>query len=87
VLSLTSARVGALAGAFISVTTVPAAGNVALGLAFGKLAEVRGSALQLGVNIVGMALAGWLTLVFQRTVWNRFADRRERLRERLSRTR
>jgi hypothetical protein len=39
------------------------------------------------VKIVGMALAGWLTLVFQRTVWNRFADRRERLRERLSRTR
>src|SRR6476469_4009732 len=53
VLSLTSARVGGLAGVFISVTTVPAAGNVALGLAFGQLAEVRGSALQLGVNIVG----------------------------------
>ncbi|WP_421733182.1 DUF389 domain-containing protein [Cellulomonas sp.] len=85
VLSLTSARVGGLAGAFISVTTVPAAGNVALGLAFGQLVEVRGSALQLGINIVGMALAGWLTLVFQKTVWNRFADRRERLRGRLLR--
>jgi uncharacterized hydrophobic protein (TIGR00271 family) len=35
VLSLTSARVGGLSGVFISVTTVPAAGNVGLGLAFG----------------------------------------------------
>jgi len=85
VLSLTSARVGGLAGVFISVTTVPAAGNVALGLAFGQMTEVRGSALQLGVNVVGMALAGWLTLVFQKTVWNRFAERRERLRDRLLR--
>ena len=82
VLSLTSARVGGLSGVFISVTTVPAAGNVALGLAFGQMAEVRGSALQLGLNITGMALAGWLTLLFQRIVWNRFAERRVRLRER-----
>ncbi|MDQ1615197.1 MAG: hypothetical protein QOJ60_1136 [Actinomycetota bacterium] len=35
VLSLTSAKVGGLSGVFISVTTVPASGNVALGLAFG----------------------------------------------------
>ena len=47
VLSLTSAKVGGLSGVFISVTTVPAAGNVALGLAFGLGTEVRGSALQL----------------------------------------
>ena len=37
-----------LAGVFISVTTVPAAGNVALGLAFGQIAEVRGSACSSG---------------------------------------
>ena len=35
VLSLTSAKVGGLSGVFISVTTIPAAGNVGLGLAFG----------------------------------------------------
>ncbi|MGL5850292.1 MAG: DUF389 domain-containing protein, partial [Phycicoccus sp.] len=34
VLSLTSARTGGLSGVFISVTTVPAAANVSLGLAF-----------------------------------------------------
>ena len=53
VLSLTSARTGGLSGVFISVTTVPAAGNIALGLAFGAWHEVWGSALQLGLNLVG----------------------------------
>ena len=43
VLSLTSARTGGLSGVFISVTTVPAAGNIALGLAFGAWSEVWGS--------------------------------------------
>jgi hypothetical protein len=36
VLSLTSAKVGGLSRVFISVTTVPAAENIALGLAFGS---------------------------------------------------
>jgi len=71
VLSLTSAKLGGLSGVFISVTTIPAAGNVALGLAFGAWGEVRGSGLQLVVNIVGMALAGWLTLALQKAVWSR----------------
>jgi uncharacterized hydrophobic protein (TIGR00271 family) len=71
VLSLTSARVGGLAGVFISVTTVPAAGNLALGIAFGVGSEIWGSSLQLVVNIAGMALAGWATLALQRTLWSR----------------
>lgn len=75
VLSLTSARLGGLSGVFISVTTVPAAGNVALGLVFGAWTEVRGSGLQLLVNITGMAVAGWLTLVVQRIVWSRVSIR------------
>ncbi len=54
VLSLTSAKVGGLSGVFISVTTIPAAGNVGLGLAFGAWTEVRGSGLQLVVNLVGI---------------------------------
>ncbi|HET7474496.1 MAG TPA: DUF389 domain-containing protein [Dermatophilaceae bacterium] len=80
VLSLTSAKVGGLSGVFISVTTVPAAGNVALGLAFGAWNEVRGSSLQLVINITGMALAGWATLALQSAVWSRVAIRRARLR-------
>lgn len=65
VLALTSARAGGLTGVFISVTTIPAAGNVALGLAFGVWHEVLGSGLQLVVNLSGMALSGWATLALQ----------------------
>ena len=79
VLSLTSAKIGGLSGVFISVTTVPAAGNVALGLAFGAWDEVEGSALQLALNISGMILAGWATLALQQVVWNRKARRRRRV--------
>lgn len=71
VLSLTSDRIGGLSGVFISVTTVPAAGNVAVGLAFGAWGEVRGSALQLLLNMAGMALAGWATLGLQQVLWSR----------------
>jgi len=39
VLSLTSDRLGGLSGVFISVTTVPAAGNTGVGLAVGAANE------------------------------------------------
>ena len=78
VLSLTSAKVGGLSGVFISVTTVPAAGNIALGLAFGSLHEVWGSGAQLLINVSGMAIAGWATLAFQHAVWSRMSARRAR---------
>jgi uncharacterized hydrophobic protein (TIGR00271 family) len=76
VLAMTSAKAGGLTGVFVSVTTIPAAGNVALGLAFGVWHEVRGSVLQLVVNIAGMALAGWVTLLLQHTVWQSVRARR-----------
>jgi uncharacterized hydrophobic protein (TIGR00271 family) len=79
VLSLTSSKVGGLSGVFISVTTVPAAGNVSLGLAFGVGHEIWGSSLQLVVNLTGMAMAGWLTLAIQEAVWARMSARRMRL--------
>jgi uncharacterized hydrophobic protein (TIGR00271 family) len=79
VLSLTSAKVGGLSGVFISVTTVPAAGNVALGIAFGAFDEVWGSTVQLLLNVSGMALAGWATLAIQQVVWHRKAHHRRRL--------
>jgi uncharacterized hydrophobic protein (TIGR00271 family) len=86
VLSLTSARVGGLSGVFISVTTIPAAGNVALGIALGAPHEIWGSSLQLLVNLTGMAIAGWATLALQQAVWTRVSVRRARLIERLRRT-
>jgi uncharacterized hydrophobic protein (TIGR00271 family) len=71
VLALTSSHSGVLVGVFISVTTVPASGNMALALVFGIWHEFWGSALTLGVNITGMAVAGWLTLALQQRVWRR----------------
>ncbi|MGQ4598238.1 DUF389 domain-containing protein [Nocardia sp. R6R-6] len=76
VLALTSAKAGGMAGVFISVTTVPAAGNIALGAAFGVGPAIWGSALQLVVNVSGMALAGWATLAVQQAVWSRVSVRR-----------
>lgn len=63
ILSLTSAKSGALVGVFISVTTVPAAGNLGLALALGDGAEVGGAAAQLGINLAAIVLAGILTLI------------------------
>jgi uncharacterized hydrophobic protein (TIGR00271 family) len=79
VLSITSARTGGLSGVFISVTTIPAAGNVALGVAFGVGHEVWGSTLQLLINLSGMAIAGWATLSLQQLVWARMSARRAHL--------
>lgn len=78
VLSLISARAGGLSGVFISVTTIPAAGNVALGVAFGAGHEIWGSTLQLSINLTGMALAGWATLAVHQALWTRFARTRNR---------
>ena len=80
VLSVTSAKMRGLSGVFVSVTTIPAAGNIALGVALGVWHEVWGSTLQLAVNLSGMAVAGWLTLVVQQTVWSRMTIRRRRSR-------
>ncbi len=63
VLSVTSAKTGGLSGVFISVTTIPAAANIAVGTVFADWAEVGGSLAQLGINLVCMAVTGWLTLV------------------------
>jgi uncharacterized hydrophobic protein (TIGR00271 family) len=69
VLSLTAGKSSALVGVFISVTTVPAAGNIAVAMALQHWNEVRGSFLQLGVNLGGMIIAGTATLLVQKTGW------------------
>jgi len=62
-LSLTSAKSAALVGVFISVTTIPAAGNGALALVFGQFHDAAGSALQLLINLTGIVLAAYLVLL------------------------
>lgn len=78
VLSLTSAKSTGLAGVFISVTTIPAAGNIAVALVFANWDEVWGSSLTLVINIIGMGLAGWATLAVQQVWWRRISRDRSR---------
>jgi uncharacterized hydrophobic protein (TIGR00271 family) len=78
-LALAIERSAVMVGVFISVTTVPAAGNLALGLAFADGGEIGGSLAQLGANITGMVVSGTLLLLFVRTCWSWLAARSERL--------
>jgi uncharacterized hydrophobic protein (TIGR00271 family) len=68
-LSLTSSKSGALVGVAISVTTVPAAANAAVALSFGDMKQTWGSTEQLLLNLLGIALAGTLTLLAQKWFW------------------
>ncbi|MEU1192811.1 DUF389 domain-containing protein [Streptomyces sp. NPDC005859] len=70
-LSLTSAKSGALVGVAISVTTVPAAANAAVALSYGDMGQTRGSTEQLLLNLLGIILAGTLTLLAQKYLWAR----------------
>jgi uncharacterized hydrophobic protein (TIGR00271 family) len=71
VLSLTSAKVGTLVGVLISVTTIPAAANAAVAVAYGAWDEASGSALQLLINVAAIVVAGVLTLAVQQAAWKR----------------
>ncbi|MEV7318874.1 DUF389 domain-containing protein [Streptomyces sp. NPDC093970] len=71
ILSLTSAKSGALVGVAISVTTVPAAANAAVAFAFTEYRQAWGSTEQLLLNLLGIVLAGTLTLVAQKLLWKR----------------
>jgi uncharacterized hydrophobic protein (TIGR00271 family) len=77
VLSLTTAKSGALIGVLISVTTIPAAANVGVAAAYGDWEEFRGALAQLGINLVCLTAAGVATLAIQRA---EFVRRRKRYR-------
>jgi hypothetical protein len=68
-----------MVGVFISVTTVPAAGNLALGLAVWEADEILGSLAQLGANIGGMIISGTILLLLVRTTWPWLAARSDRV--------
>ncbi|WP_328749723.1 DUF389 domain-containing protein [Streptomyces sp. NBC_00285] len=70
-LSLTSAKSGALVGVAISVTTVPAAANAAIALAYGDTNQTAGSTNQLLLNLLGIVMAGTLTLLCQKWLWKK----------------
>ncbi|MFI5529863.1 DUF389 domain-containing protein [Kitasatospora sp. NPDC051853] len=68
-LSLTSAKAGMLVGVAISVTTVPAAANAAVAFGYRDYAQAVGSGVQLLLNLLGIVLAGVLTLLAQHWAW------------------
>jgi uncharacterized hydrophobic protein (TIGR00271 family) len=71
VLSLTSAKSGALIGVLISVTTIPAAANIGVAAAYGSGDEWLGAIGQLSLNLSAIILAGVGTLYVQRLFYMR----------------
>jgi uncharacterized hydrophobic protein (TIGR00271 family) len=69
VVSLTEARANALIGVFISVTTIPAAADVGLSIAYSSWSEARGSFFQLLLNVVLLIVVGAAGLRTQRAIW------------------
>lgn len=67
-LALTASKSTILVGVFISVTTIPSAGNLAVALAVQDWEQAWGSAEQLIVNIVGMLVAGIAVLLVQKNL-------------------
>lgn len=82
VLSMTASKSSTLVGVFISVTTVPAVGTVALTASIGAWGEVGSALLQLGINLGGMILSGTITLLLQRVAWRRIPALRRQLVDR-----
>ena len=78
-LSLTTAKSGALIGVLISVTTIPAAANIGVAAAYGDWAGSRGAFLQLAINLGTLLAVGSAVLVVQRSLFLR--RRRDHLAE------
>jgi uncharacterized hydrophobic protein (TIGR00271 family) len=71
VLSLTSAKSGALVGVLISVATIPAAANIGVAAAFTDGSEWVGAMEQLALNLASILAAGIVTLFIQRKLYQR----------------
>jgi uncharacterized hydrophobic protein (TIGR00271 family) len=70
-LSLSTAKSGALIGVLISVTTIPAAANIGVAAAYGDRDGWTGSLAQLALNLVSIVVAGTLVLAVQRALYAR----------------
>jgi len=76
-LSLSTAKSGALIGVLISVTTIPAAANIGVTAAYGDWENFGGSAAQLAINMASILVAGTVTLAAQRLLYVRRRRRHE----------
>jgi uncharacterized hydrophobic protein (TIGR00271 family) len=75
VVSLTEARSSTLIGVFISVTTIPAAADIGVSLAFGSNSEAWGSTLQLLLNVTVLTAVAIAGLPVQQAIWQRTSRR------------
>jgi len=75
VLSLTLSKTGAIIGVFISITTIPAAADIAVSLAFRSWSEAVGSLGQLVLNVGLLIITGAFALRGQRLIWRRWKPR------------
>ena len=71
VISLTEARTSTLIGVFISVTTIPAAADIGVSLAFRSDPEALGSFEQLLLNVFLLAAVAVIGIPVQRMLWSR----------------
>jgi uncharacterized hydrophobic protein (TIGR00271 family) len=70
-LSLSTAKSGALIGVLISVTTIPAAANIGVAAAYQDWSSWRGSVGQLAINLGSIIAAGSTVLYAQRLLYIR----------------
>ena len=70
-LSLSTAKSGALIGVLISVTTIPAAANVGIAAAYQDWDTCTGSLGVLGLNMASIVIAGTAVLTVQRMLYDR----------------
>lgn len=84
ILSLTTSKSSVLIGVLISVTTIPAAANIAVAAAGSAWTECGEAAAQLGLNLAALVLAGVVTLGVQRGAFAVRARRRRVERSRAS---
>jgi uncharacterized hydrophobic protein (TIGR00271 family) len=71
IISLSTAKSGAIIGVLISVTTIPAAANIGVAAAYGDTDAWIGSMAQLSINLAGILVAGTTTLWIQRMLYRR----------------
>ena len=69
VVSLTEARASALIGVFISVTTIPAAADLGLSIAYTSWTQAVGSVAQLLLNVFVLIVVGAAVMRLQRVIW------------------
>jgi uncharacterized hydrophobic protein (TIGR00271 family) len=82
-LSLSTAKSGALIGVLISVTTIPAAANIGVAAAYQDWPAWRGSMGQLSINLAAILVSGTTVLAVQRALYKR--RRAKHMREELPR--